>query len=106
MAQIYLMFTGPHLHSRRCKHLAVFMTMSMATMRNILIYPLIFTLPLLLYFFLFYFFLRSLFVTAGLNLKKDISNHTGLILLIVQLLDGSIIRRSDFRKLLIGFHIS
>ena len=66
---------------------------------------LFFFLFLLLYCLLYYLFLSHLFVAVSLNLKKDISDATGLILMVVQFLNDSIIRRGDFRELLIGFHI-
>lgn len=80
--------------------------MGMMSARNMLFFHLFFFLFIQSYCFLYYFILRNFFIAVGLNLKKDISDFANLVLMIVQLLDDSTIRRSDFRELLIRFYIS
>ena len=106
MAQVYLMLTGPHFDSRRCQHLTISMFVAIMSVRNMLLLYLFLFLFLLLYHFLYNFFIRNVLAAVGLNLKKDIPDPANLVLIIVQLLDDSTIRRSDFRELLIGFDIS
>lgn len=41
----------------------------------------------------------------GFYFEEDIANHAGLILIVIQLFDDALFRRSDFSELLIRFNI-
>ncbi len=94
LSQVYLVLPPPHLYCRRCKYLLMSGSIMLDRLR-------LDELRLFSWF-------RRLFLHLGsvcFHFEEDISDLAGLILAVVELLDGSLLGRGYLGELFVGFDI-